>query len=926
MVTVKKEEDKDEFVTLKSSTFDNSPLLPVNCQKNSTYNEQGLLILTPKIPTHHTDAITLFLEAILKHPDDLIGDEYIFGYPDALTTDWGIIKEYLIENNEPPIISQVAKSLYPNWCERAHEAYLFCLVRKKNDRAQWPEFVLLWEQLIEKALKEFRKITKNQATKLTESPIINQEQRLRKGPVKRDFENYVTDPSIRFLKKNKKQSIQPEEKETYKIEYDEFGYLKLTPQLIIDQDLLFEFQKLTTVLSNVKYNVIASFFICGYPNLGNPGKLFTGFSNNNIKDPYFYSKFKRIHELYLYYQYNRIRGKRPKCVSAWESFLLNSKTQLKNYDEIMKPVYKIDNINYNKDGLLILTPKYINDKLIDISKKFIDVLIEFGNYSFIKEILLYNDKISNNDKNENLSELKNFCEKISKYSQFGSNIKEMRVVNEIIFRIHSEYLCFKFAYPKLKQKWPDYMLYWDTILNEEQVSSSNDIVTTTTTITKETSLESKIINHKKNETPILTEKEKTLDINEMLDKSIFFASFKPYKDSNKSYWKRNNEYDSNGLLILKPLLKRLPGYSTNKIIFCSILKEYPINLLGFKFTFDYPDIGMKTAGDISKHIKKINDSSNSSSQLTAETLKDLTETIHKVFLYYVYNFPDDITKWPPIAVNWGDIIQRSFVETKLLKKFLECEIEVNGKKYNKDKYLILEPEVMDAAYVAETCVLLLKSLSEYAINIPYRKYVLCEEGDVTYNDWLNFQKFSRIQSQQDFFCKKFNAKEAEELCDKIHKEFLYFKAIHGTNRKNDWPQYLFIWEHLLTQSNSKENSMGISDNFTFANNNSIKASSYTNTNESIVTDIPESPIKQIANKNSILSRKEEKYVKKKTKKLKKNVKILKHNIREMKKKHKLDILTLEKSVEANNLIFRSKLKAKDLEIEELKKKMENNNI
>ncbi|OBA27546.1 hypothetical protein HANVADRAFT_48201 [Hanseniaspora valbyensis NRRL Y-1626] len=611
----------------------------------------------------------------------------------------------------------------------------------------------------------------------------------------------------------------------------------------------------------------------------------------------------------------------------------------------MKPVYKIDNINYNKDGLLILTPKYINDKLIDISKKFIDVLIEFGNFSFIKEILLYNDR------NENLSELKKFCEKISEYNEFGSNIKEMRVVNEIIFRIHSEYLSFKFAYPKLKQKWPDYMLHWDAILNEEQVPFSDDILKqkwpdymlhwdtilneeqvpfsddiVNTAVIKETSLESNIINHKKNETPMFAEKEKTLDINEMLDKSVFFANFKPYKDSNKSYWKRNNEYDSNGLLILKPLLKRLPGYSASKINFCSILKEYFINLLGFKFTFDYPDIGMKTAGDISKHIKKINDSSNSSIQLTAETLKDLTETIHKVFLYYVYNFPDDITKWPPIAVDWGEIIQRSFIETKLLKKFLECATEINGKKYNKDKYLILEPEVMDATYVVETCVLLLKSLSEYTINIPYRKYVLCEEGDVSYNDWLNFQKFSRIQSQQNFFCKKFNAKEAEELCDKIHKEFLYFKAIHGTNRKNDWPQYLLIWEHLLTQSNSKENSMGISDNFKFANNNSIKASAYTNSNESIVTDIPESPIKQIAKKNSIISRKEEKYVKKKTRKLKNNIKILKQNLREMKKKHNLDILTLEKSVETNNLIFRSKLIAKDQEIEELKKKIENNNI
>lgn len=921
MIEIKEEQHLEELQSSKSFGFDNRPLLPVNFQKNSTYNADGLLILPPKVATKSVDLITLFLKCIINHPDDLIGDEYIFDYPDALTTDWSIIKEYLIQKNQPATISEASKALYPIWCERAHESYLFFLVWQGNDKNKWPEFVLLWEKLIQKALKEFKSIAKNKLSAAPQNELASPK-RLRKGPAKREFENFVADPTVKFIKQhdtskpdcilgglganfNMNESAKPINENVY----DQNGILLLEPEFLSDSASFLEIQIIISKLFDFKYNIIGHVFVKGYPNIGNVVKLFMEFCNYKSNEANMSQKFQQMHQLYLYYQQNMIKGKRPKCVNLWKDLLAMSISQLSLYKALIEPVNVVGCFSFNSDGVLVVPPKYLSFDMISSSEKFVEILIDFGCFNFIKEKLVYKNNIGSQHK-ENLKELKEFRQKLSKCVEFGAAVKETAVVNNIIFRIHAEYLCFKFTVSKSDKLWPKYLLHWDAIIfskenvlnNDTEINKNKKMMYTSASPEKSNLhytngiVANDFITHNNDE-----------EIEEMVDSSVFFSHFKQNKELGKTYIKRNNEYDANGLLILKPHLKRIPVHIASKTNFCLSLKEYPVNLMGFKFVLDYPDIGIKTVGDLARHTNKINSEANTLHSISIVKLKELTETIHQLFLYYLYNFSDKIEQWPLVSVIWGEIIQRSFIEKNLLAKFLELNTEVHGEKYNKDNYLILEPEIMDSTYGRDTCLLLLKSLSQYPTNIPRIKYTLCEEK-IDNNDWLNFQKFCRIQSQTNLFFRQFSSKESKDLCERIHKEYLYFKAVHNTNRKNIWPQYLVIWDYLLSDNDKLGTpAKNVGNSFTVQTNNHGNINESTSY-EHIATGGSSSIIQVKKQKYLKLLKMKSKYQKKK-KKLNKKVKGLKHNITKMEKTHTLDILKIEKSIDANNLLFRSKIQA-----------------
>lgn len=929
MIEIKKEDDSEELQSSKSLCFDNRPLLPVNFQKNSTYNEAGLLILPPKLATKSVESITLFLKCIINHPDDLIGDEYIFGYPDALTTDWGIIKDYLMQNNEPVTISEASKALYPIWCERAHESYLFSLVWQGNKRNQWPEFILLWEKLIQKALKEFKNITKNNRNAASQKELSNIK-RLRTGPAKREFENFVADPTVKFIEKHdvsKNDSILGGLGASFEMkvlvdqvsgnQYDQTGILILEPVLISDPAFLLELQNIVSNLSRFNYNIIGHIFVEGYPNLGKVGNLFMEFCNYKSKEQHMFQKLQQMHQLFLYYQQNKIKGKRPKCVNLWKDLLAVSISQLSLYKALMKPVIVRGSLSFNDDGILIVPPKYLSLNMINSSKRFVEILIDFGCFTFIKEKLVYKYNISDEHK-ETLRQFKEFRQKLSECADFVVAVKEPAFVNNIIFRIHAEYLCFKFTSSKSDKLWPKYLVHWKTILFSKENSLANNTEINKNAKILNTSLSPDKFKSQSNigivANDVITNNNNE-ENKEMIDSSVFFSQFKQQKELKKTYIKRNNEYDANGLLILKPHLKRIPGHVASKTNFCLSLKEYPVNLMGFKFVLDYPDIGIKTVGDLARHTNKINSEANILQPISVVKLKELTETIHQLFLYYLYNFSNKIEQWPLVAVIWGEIIQRSFIEKSLLAKFLELNTEVQGQKYNKDNYLILEPEIMDSTYGLDTCLLLLKSLSEYSTNIPRIKYTLCNEK-IDNNDWLNFQKFCRIQSQTNFFFRKFSSKESKDLCDRIHKEFLYYRAVHTSNRKNIWPQYVIIWDYLLSEKNKQGNhlknggSSFMVEPISFGNINSSA------NHEQIASDGSRSLIQVRKQRYLKLSKMKSKY-QKRTKKLNKKVKVLKHNITKLKKNHTLDILKIEKSIDANNLLFRSKIQTTKKKNQEL---------
>ncbi|XBW35523.1 hypothetical protein QEN19_001098 [Hanseniaspora menglaensis] len=931
MVFVKKEEESGFPAPPKFSSFDNSAILPVTFYKNSTFNNQGLLILQPKMATTNVETITSFLKAILSHPDDLIGDEYIYGYPDILMTDWGIIKSYLNERGEPATISEASKVNYPVWCQRAHESYLFCLVRRGNEKSQWPEFVLLWKELINKALNEYKRLSKSNSPDSANQCGSIMQQRLRTVPKHYNIENEDVDHSVKpknlfASDKQIEQSISPlplhnspEAEQKY-----HNGILVLRPVQITDKDTLLYYAYIVKKLQSFNHNVLGPLFIKGFPNLGSVNKLFVEYCNIENRDFKIVKLLRQIHELYWHYKTVKQKGRTLFCLVGWEQLLELSKTQLGQMSEVIAPVFTYGTHSFNNEGFLILPPKYISSKMIDSSKLFVQLLSEYEHCGFVLERLVFKHQSKPDFKYG--AQYIQFRQMLLSHKVFGSSIIEIIVANTIIYRIHAEYLCFKFTLPHNKFIWPDYIVKWDSILNETNVAEnrlSNNYENTSSFISKSSEIESKFLETKKGSFMSLKNQpglEHSVDIEEMKEKALFFMKFKSKSENGKVFYKRSNEYDSNGLLILKPLLKRIPGNANAKTNLCMALKDYPVNLVGFKFILGYPDIGLKTFGDFTKHVNDFNTKFSSGHPLTVESLKDFTETIHKVFLYYIYNFADNLDQWPLPVIIWGDIIQRSFIEIKLLDKFLTSENNAAGLSFNSDNYLILEPELMDEKYSTELYLIFLRCLADYGINLAQKKYTLSNET-VTYGDWLNFQKFTRIKSQESFFYKQFNAKESEDMCDKIHKEFLYYKALQSSGEKYNWPQYLQIWDSLLTKNSDiktifksprREKNFSKTSSLTVLSDNQFN--SYGAKIDSTVLSNKKS--------NKQLTFKESRLLMKDKKKLKKEVKLMKFVVKDMKKKHQLDILGIEKMIEANYLLFRTKIQSKDKELLYLKEKVD----